>query len=231
MSMLMPALQKAKAAAQDARDKSNQHQIALFFYLWTQDNEGMFPGRGGGDAFSPDMGGWPGLFDEYMTGMYEVRYCPSATKPECEGGRYPYAAWCDEDEDTGEVIHGSYVSNFWVANENEPKFWRTPATKKSGYIPIILDGNWKDSEPEYTDEPFATREEMVLFGWTPGEQEMRRACIDRHGRHVNASFVDMSSGKIGLKHLWRTWWHKQWDMSAPLPVWPQWLDKCADPEF
>ncbi|MHC4498497.1 MAG: hypothetical protein ACYS21_05215, partial [Planctomycetota bacterium] len=159
--------------------------------------------------------------------------CPSAIKPADEGGRYPYAAWSDEG------INGSYCANFWVANPtdrdaDDPEltyYWRTPATKKAGYIPILIDGNWKDSEVLPEDMPFATREEMVLLGWTPNAHEMRRVCIDRHGCHVNASFVDMSSGKIGLKHLWRTWWHKQWNMNAALPIWPQWLEKCADPEW
>jgi prepilin-type N-terminal cleavage/methylation domain-containing protein len=231
MSILMPALQKAKAAAYDARDRSNQHQIALFFYMWTQDHEGKFPPRGGGDPWADDMGGWPGLFEKYMPGMGEVRFCPSATKPWTEGGRFPFAAWADADEGGTEIIHGSYVSNYWVANEDEPEYWRTPATKKAGYIPIILDGNWKDSEPQPEDEPFPTREQMVLEGYTPNAHEMRRSAIDRHGCHVNASFVDMSSGKIGLKHLWRTWWHKQWDMNHLLPDWPLWMDKCPDPEF
>ncbi|MHC4621820.1 MAG: type II secretion system protein [Planctomycetota bacterium] len=237
MSMLMPALNKAKAAAYDARDKSNQHQMALFFYMWTQDNNYLFPPRGGGDAYSDDMGGWPGLLEGYMPGMGpEIWLCPSAIKPAEEGGRYPYAAWSDEGG--GRMVYGSYCANFWVANPvdeddpaEKPKYWATPATKKAGYIPILIDGNWKDCEPEPWDEPFATHEQMVIEGWTENDHEMRRVCIDRHGCHVNASFVDMSSGKIGLKYLWRTWWHKLWDMNHLLPDWPQWLDKCEDPPY
>ena len=40
MSILMPALNKAKLQAQDAIDKSNQHQFALIWKFWTDEHDG-----------------------------------------------------------------------------------------------------------------------------------------------------------------------------------------------
>ncbi|MHC4497904.1 MAG: hypothetical protein ACYS21_02170 [Planctomycetota bacterium] len=207
---------------------SNLKKWGVAWKSYTDDHEGYLPPRGGGDPWGETMGGWPGAVHSYYENP-KLLFCPDATKAWDEGGCYPHAAWVDYDG--GRRVAASYCANFWVANENEPEFWRTPATKKAGDIPILIDGNWKDTEPEPTDEPFQAREDMVWMGWTPNANEMRRVCIDRHGAYVNACFLDFSVRRIGLKHLWRTWWHKQWDMNHPLPVWPQWLANCEDPAW
>ena len=67
MSILMPALNKAKLQAQDAVDKSNQHQFALIWKFWTDDNDGFFPSRGGGASWGEvTMGAWPFVLYDYM---------------------------------------------------------------------------------------------------------------------------------------------------------------------
>ncbi|MHC4155140.1 MAG: hypothetical protein ACYST6_09505 [Planctomycetota bacterium] len=93
---------------------------------------------------------------------------------------------------------------------DRPKFYATPATRSASWAPILMCGNWKDCEPEPTDEPWDSVEEMERFGWNPVINEMRRVCHNRHGMFVNANFMDLSARKVGLKELWTTKWHKEW---------------------
>jgi hypothetical protein len=36
--------------------------------------------------------------------------------------------------------------------------------------------------------------------------------------------------RVSLKQLWRLKWHKQYNLNAALPAWPQWMAKCTDPD-
>jgi prepilin-type N-terminal cleavage/methylation domain-containing protein len=234
MSILMPALSKIKLQAQDAIDKSNQHQFALIWKFWTDEHDGFFPPRGGGEVWgSVDMGAWPYVLYDYMPSIDpEIYLCPAATKPWVEGGRYPYAAW---SHNTNPRIDGSYTCNYWVArDEEEPdKFWATPNVRGASFIPLLICGNWKDSEPEPDDAPPPSKEWIQANGWEPNANEMKRVCHYRHGKFVNANMLDLSAKAIGLKELWITKWHRQWPTGCDhLPVWETeapWMVELPDP--
>ncbi|HUT31633.1 MAG TPA: type II secretion system protein [Sedimentisphaerales bacterium] len=232
MSILMPALNKAKLQAQDAVDKSNQHQFALVWKFWTDEHDGYFPDRGGSDCWgSVDMGAWPYVLYDYMPSIdRSIFLCPAATKPLAEGGRCPYAAWDCAAGTSGFTVYGSYTCNYWVAKDEDLKFWGTMSVKGAQYAPILMCGNWKDSEPEPDDEPWATREDMVRDCWEQNRNEMKRVCQDRHGWFVNTNFMDMSARRVGLKELWVTKWHRQWPRDLNLlPDWPAWMANCPEP--
>jgi prepilin-type N-terminal cleavage/methylation domain-containing protein len=239
MSILMPALSKIRLQAQSVADMSNQHQFALTWKFYTDDHDGLFPTRDG-------IHDWPQLMLEYMGGTdTRIWLCPAATKPWIEGGRYPNAAW-DDDVDLpgiGEMkAYGSYAVNLWCANTKglDPDsdnpieyFWQTPNIRGSAFGPMLMDGNWSNTEPLPDDEPWATREEMVAMGWEPNANEMKRVCMDRHGWKVNACFLDLSVKTTGLKELWTLKWTRKWPTTCDhLPVWEveaPWLDHLPDP--
>jgi len=228
MSILMPALNRAKQLAYDAIDKSNQHQLALFWMMYVDEHDGFFPKRGGSDVTTETMGAWPYVLVTYMESMnQDFWYCPAAEIAIDEGARPPHAAWFHEDEIyEGKRVEGSYTANFWVANEQgDPMYYKTKNIKGADRVPIMCDANWKDTAALEEDEPPPHEH----YWWEPNNNEMRRVCINRHGDHINAVMVDLSAKQIGLKMLWRTPWHAQWDMTAPLPVWPEWMQKYPDP--
>ncbi len=234
MSILMPTLGKAKAAAVDAVDKNNLHQFGLFWQMFTNDNDGFFPKRGSGDVWGQvTMGAWPYVLYSYMPSFDKKTWlCPGAKKPHRDGGVYPFAAWSRDGEVDGVdvTIHGSYSANFWVAKEPEAKFFKTIRIKGAYQVPIMACGNWKDTEPEPYDEPWQTMGEIVVEGWEGGTNEMKRVCHFRHGRFVNAVFVDNSTRRIGLKMLWATKWHAKWyDPPVDYPEWPPWMRDFPDP--
>jgi prepilin-type N-terminal cleavage/methylation domain-containing protein/prepilin-type processing-associated H-X9-DG protein len=57
-AMLLPALSKAKAKAQQARCLNNLKQIALGTLMYLDDNKSTFPGSGSRDTYGPQPDDW-----------------------------------------------------------------------------------------------------------------------------------------------------------------------------
>ena len=219
MSILMPALGKAKKTAQAAICLSNLHQWGFIWKFYTDDHKGYFPDRDG-------MNDWPMVIWEYHwkseapKTLREMLLCPAAKKTIDEGGRNPYMAWYNQgDQDDWEDDFGcywpvisSYVINLWASDETDSQkgitdgFWRTPNVRGAAYAPIMMCAQWKDADPLPVDDPPEHENDL----WTPNAHEIRRACIKRHGDYVNALFMDFTVRKVGLKELWTLRWHKQW---------------------
>ena len=232
VSILTPALSKAKKSAQASMCLSNQHQFGLLWKFYCDEHGGFFPERGSsGDETWPDSGdapsgvnGWQYELEPYY-GNVDILLCPAATRLIEEGGKPPYAAWTDQ---TG-VYHSSYTVNLWVGNgggegDFDTNCWRTPYTKSAAYAPLLSDGNWKDCQAYHRDVPPDYRG----FWWDPdtNQDELQRAVIDRHMEHVNISFLDFHSRKVGLKELWEIWWHKDWNPNNDPP--PDFCTPTAD---
>jgi prepilin-type N-terminal cleavage/methylation domain-containing protein len=226
MSILMPALNKAKAGAKEAICKSHLHQWGLIWKMFTDDRDGFFMDRGGVNDWLPEIkAGYDSALDP------KIWLCPMATKNAdwClrpEGGRNPFAAW--DDDPGGDYFKGSYVINLWTSKEVEPEYWSTPSVRGAAYGPIMFDGQWKDMEPHPEDDPPV----LETNRWTSGpDHEMRRACIRRHGKYyVFGTFLDFSCRRKTIKELWRVRWHKLWPAKADLPVWEPWMADIPEPD-
>ena len=220
-----------RGRAKEAVCVTHLMNLGRIWQLFVNDNHSHFPSRGGGDVWGEvTMGAWP-----YVLWQYDPRVspnlmlCPAAVKTVISGGVYPFAAWYMVDD--GVTVCGSYTANYWLAyqGEDDTKFWGTTNTRYASSVPVLADGSWKDTEPEPTDEPWATREQMVAWGWEPNRNEMKRVCIDRHGPAVNMVFLDFSVRRVGLKELWLLKWHREWPEGREhLPVWPEWMENFKD---
>jgi len=228
MSILTPALTKAKRQAQMAMCTSNQHEFSLLWKFYTDDHNGFFAPRGsGGSATQDSMNGWPQILRPYY-GNVDIILCPAATRLYDNGAKPPYAAWTDDSGD----YHGSYTINLWISNAGgsssfDDNCWRTPNTRGASYVPLLSDGNWKDAQPYPSDEPPPYRG----YWWEPGTNanEIMRVCIDRHGDYVNMCFLDYSMKQIGLKQLWTLRWDKSWPaLDTRTITWPDWLAGLPD---
>jgi len=181
MAILMPALSRVKEQARNSMDLSNQHQFGLFWIMYTDEHDMKFPVRGSGSDIWGDatMNKWPFVMYDFMPAFNQkIWVCPSAMKPFVDGGRYPFAAWTAYG---GSVrVDGRYCVNFWIADNSGSEFWRTPGVRKAAYAPLLIDGNWKDCEPEPTDQPPVSGEWIERSGWEPDRNEMKRVCHFRH---------------------------------------------------
>jgi prepilin-type N-terminal cleavage/methylation domain-containing protein len=228
MSVLMPALNKAKAQAKDVLCQSQLHQWGLIWKMFVDDSlpnkkSGVFPERG-------NMTGWEDtIIENYETVDLQMFLCPMAMKSFVEGGRNPYMAW-----DYG--VKGSYSINLWCSNNTgdgklstrQQEFWGTPYIKGAYKVPLFGDAQQSNSDPVVTDEPLPFESRV----WTPGSHEMQRFCLKRHAPYnINMLYLDFSVKRISIKELWRQKWHRTYDMSHPLPVWPQWMNDVPDPDY
>jgi prepilin-type N-terminal cleavage/methylation domain-containing protein len=254
MSILMPALNQAKFQAKAIMCQSHLHQWAFIWKLVadeetvrnddkpgdfslasadasgisTAKQSGTFPDRG-------DLVSWLGTIrEEHSEDLSPKMWlCPMATKTSAESGRNPYMAW---DRTIDRIYYkSSYCMNLWIASNTgsgkvgsgQQEFWQSPYTRGAAYVPLFMDGQWQDADPIQRDRPPRYESDE----WTRGDEEMQRFCIKRHPPYyVNGLYLDFSVKRITLKQLWRQKWHRTFDLTAPLPVWPAWMTDIPDPD-
>ena len=231
MSILMPALNKAKEQAKLVVCKNNLHQWAVIWKMFSDGNDGFLPDRGASNEMIKT------ILENFSESLdLSMWLCSSATKTIDKGGTNPNMAWdylVDDVEIHGQtrdiLVVGSYVINLSASKGDYP-YWGSPNVPGAQYAPLLLCGQWKDMEPYPNDDPPAYETSV----WLPNQQEMQRACIKRHAPyHVFALMLDWSLSKVTIKELWTLRWHRDWPvMGTPgneFPVWPEWMKDVPDP--
>jgi len=235
MGILLPVLGKVRKQSKVVVCQSNLKQWGLIFLMYADNNNGYLP------AASNE---WPTAIQSRCDKNKGVNCCPLATKPVSEGGSHPFAAFTDgtrlppsDSMDTTDYYY-SYGINGWVCNPPSDvtinsfglptaNNWRRVNVRGADNIPLLLDSMWIDSYPDTTNipPPFDGDE----YGSGPmGSKQMRFFSINRHDGFVNGLFLDFSVRKIGLKELWKLKWHRNSDLNAPMPEWPDWMKKFKD---
>jgi prepilin-type processing-associated H-X9-DG protein len=210
--------------AKEAVCLSNLKRWGVVLLTFANDNGGYFTDRS-------DAVWWPETLWSYYKNR-RLLLCPDATRTREASASNPFMAWLDwmdiDGDNQEEYVVGSYVINYWISKDPSTGFWRTPHVQDAQHVPILSDGQWKDMQPYPWDEP----PECESCLWTPGAQEIRRTCVNRHNGGVNAVFMDGSVRKVGLKFLWILDWHRDWPIpeSVPLPVWPAWMENFRNPD-
>lgn len=204
--------------AMEAACRSTLIKWGVASRLYADDHAGYFWGRA---MFVR----WVDTFRPYYRNS-RMLFCPQATKTYDQGARNPYMAWKGYGGIGSDALEwGSYAINLWVSNNpGTDDYWGTPYVARAAEVPFLVDGQWRDLEPSPIDEPSPHEQDL----WTAHENEMQRACINRH-MGVNVVFLDGSVRKVGLKHLWRLKWHRNWPADAPLPAWPAWMQNFKKP--
>lgn len=121
LSIITPALKKAKQKAREVVCRSNLRQYGLLFALYANDNEDRF--CDGGDNGGED---WANFLRPYY-GTEDIRCCPVATKTSPESianpqvwswgsTKYAWGPWPDPPlywQFPGD--YGSYGINIWIS--------------------------------------------------------------------------------------------------------------------
>lgn len=234
LSIIMPALRKAKEQARTVACLSNLKQWGVIFEMYIQDNDQKYYKAWTSLSIGHE---WIDCTRPYYQDP-KICFCPSATKVigEVSSGIIPLEvdeAWGrfpDDDIRPGYAgMAGSYGINDWVGDPSrgfafgeESWYWVSPLQKGASQAPLFLDANWLGGMPYDTDTP------PMFENGTGGTGMMQRYCINRHMGVVNAVFVDLSVDKVGLKRLWRLKWHRQFDNSGYRDDWPEWMKNIND---
>lgn len=247
MSILVPALSRIKRQAQAAVCLSNLKQWSLIYSMYLEDHDGFFSQGYILDSGSP--GGvrytiWMRTLRKYYVNNPKIRCCPTSIKPRSDDGVQPFTAWGVFGangttvlawQDTGD--YGSYGENGYNHNVSsyggwgrpERKFWKHISVKNTSQIPLLFDAAWVDAWPDVFDDPPAYDGEVFTSPYNP--QDIKVFCMNRHNQFLNGLFFDLSARKIGLKELWKLYWHRDWKDDLKqygMPIWPYWMEKFKD---
>ncbi|MFQ6036093.1 MAG: type II secretion system protein [Sedimentisphaerales bacterium] len=250
MAILMPALRRVKEQARTVGCLSNLRQWNFVCAMYTEDNDGKF-----WSGLNPKGYWWtwqlePRLLDWKRNKTW---FCPTAKKPIIDenGNMVPtfniFNAWgIFKGEHYGRPCSspngsaGSYSINGYVltiptnstfeGGRPAADGWRTPNVAGAGYVPLFIDALRFDLWPLPTHPPA----EYQFAAWS--DNNMARACINRHVGFVGCSFLDYSARKVGLKELWTFKWHKKFDTAGPWTKaggvqpsdWPEWIRPFRD---
>jgi prepilin-type processing-associated H-X9-DG protein len=190
--------------------------------MYCEENSGKFPDMLGHD--------WMQDLRDYYSNVSELLFCPMTTKSYAEGAPIRYAIIVDG---SGDYV-GSYALNEWIYDSDDTgggrsltDYWRLADHKGAYNVPIMGDAAWRsDAQPNLFDEP--PQWEGQPRGGV-NNNEIRLFCIPRHDDSINMLFMDWSTRRVGLKELWRLKWSRSSDISAPLPVWPTWMERFKEP--
>ena len=228
MAVLMPALQRVRKQAKGTICLAHLSQWGPIWSMYCDGNGGYFPKR---------IAIWHDQVQPYYSDP-KICFCPMATKPYSQGGRWGYGAW-ELDK-----ASGSYGLNEWVLNVPKTSvegrrvpenMWRTANVKNTNNIPLFIDCAtigatvWpEDSPPQYDGQ---------YWPYTGNNyDEMRRVCVNRHDGFVNSLFLDFSVRKVGLKELWTLKWHRNFNTAGYWTAaggvepedWPEWMRTFKD---
>ena len=222
VSILMPALSKARKQARAVVCLSNIRGFGAAFVLYAADWDGkILP------ALNANGEMWGDKLMEYH-GSEEIRFCPDAAKPPApEPITADVMGWVEKYwycvSDTGGETRSSYGMNGWAHKPVQgftfgwplENHWGKMFVKNSTNVPLALDCVWKEGYPDNSwVEAKDTQEETILsaFGYTATGpyDEIGRFCIDRHSGSVNGCFMDGSARAVPLENLWTLKWHKKY---------------------
>ncbi|HUW19024.1 MAG TPA: prepilin-type N-terminal cleavage/methylation domain-containing protein [Sedimentisphaerales bacterium] len=141
MSMLVPALNKAKAQAKSAACLSNLHQLGLAAQMFLSDHEGQLSDDLGSLGFLPGGRDSQGRVDEKMWPYYKnvkLLLCPSATKPAVSLPIPPTTTEMEEEGVQGGKFNASadwhWAQDITWEKVPPPGRWYLHSYARNGYI-------------------------------------------------------------------------------------------------
>ena len=232
VSILMPALGKAKQQAKTTVCLSNLKQMAMGLALYVQDSDDTLIPLAYNENYwflqlAPYMGDKDFRFNPGMdtSGVMQIGMCP-ASKPATGGRGTATKNWSFGSP----AYEGSYAMNGWIMEDKEhfvtppfgstnwgsvgagtvAEFYKNKYASLNSEVPIICDSLWVDSWPLNTDN---VPNDLLGAGY-PGFPHqvgtfMGRVCIDRHGKAINMAFADSHTEKLPLEDLWKLKWHRK----------------------
>jgi type II secretory pathway pseudopilin PulG len=242
-AMLLPALAKAKAKAQQINCVSNLKQLSLSGSMYMTDTGKNF-------AYSdPVTGGlWMGTLISYYAKSDKVRLCPTAPDKGNPNSLVNPPGTADSAwhwTPSTPQMAGSYAINGWMYDFNGPGkfgatghddwiFYKEALIQKPVLTPVFCDSVWVDLWPLETDSP-ARNLYSCDYG-TGGTTGINRCTVPRHGKIRNAgsapqnfpagqrlpgsiimALADGHAEAVGLENLWGCYWHLNWKPPATRP--------------
>lgn len=229
ISILMPALARARQQARTVQCLSNLRQLGQSYSMYLAAHKGK------GWVYANGDGYWVDSLREEHSNVDQVRFCPEANESTTTGtwGKAT-AAWGPLGFANNRS--GSYGFNGWVNRANpqgiyaDDGFSGGPGSRHitvldhdTTRVPIFFDATWPDAWPRSTDPapPNLYDGDAAHQGNAPNENMMGRACINRHRLSTNICFLDGHGETVKLQELWNQKWNSDYVAPNPLPTLPK----------
>ena len=234
--MLLPALGKAKAKANQIKCLSNLKQMGLAHTLYLDDFRGvMLPYNGSASL-------WMNTLMNYQGKAHFLRYCPTAPEPAKRISRNP----ANPDYGTADEtwiwrtngvrgFQGAYCFNSWFYSappvESAKAFLKEASVEAPSMSFVFGDGMWVDAWPEANDVPARN-----LYEGDGVSGGLGRFMISRHGSGpigkaaprrmapgdklpggVNMAAFDGHAELVPMDRLWFYNWHLGYKIPATRP--------------
>ncbi len=246
LSILMPALGKAKKKAQTIICRSDLKQWGMAWMMYSQDYKNKF--FRGMTAAGVDT-----LDDWWVSKLWKYApaegmwFCPAAKKYDPKSTRYiggTFEAWgpfefSENGNRTGKMAFSSYGVNLWVLNPtpetinpygySRSNFWRRSDVSGADKIPLMLDAAFSGAYTANISDSKnggAYNRPLDKGGYNINySSTINTFCIDRHEGMTSGVFLDFSVRSIGLKELWKQKWHRNYNTNDYPQSWPEWMSK------
>ena len=237
VSLLMPALGQARAAARSTGCLSNVRQMGMAWQMYLAENRGRLPEYVWRTPTTPDTAWrsyWPGILDAYKV-QGDALLCPAAFDPipfrqaYFGAGNVNYA-WSGRFMSAGTPVRlsstiyrdGSYGYNrYLTVGGGFAKIDRINAVKNLSDVPVFLDAAFPDFMPDNGLEsfPVAPPPNLRAENLPADPPDHWLFLLSRHGRGINAFMADGSARWVPLEETYVLTWKSGW-MKYRLPLPP-----------
>jgi prepilin-type N-terminal cleavage/methylation domain-containing protein/prepilin-type processing-associated H-X9-DG protein len=235
ISLVLPAMGKARAAANSAACLSNLRQMGTGWSMYIAENRGRLPDYvwASGPSISPDtawISSWPGILYAYKV-RGDALLCPSAFQAMPfnqinKGFGSAKFAWTGRYMSLGSGARlnaatyrdASYGYNRYLAAGNgfgvNGNSNRITAVRRLCEVPVFLDAVSPDFEPQnMSPASFVPPPNLHWDNYSLADasaNEHWRFLIARHGRGINAYMADGSARWIPLEETYELTWKSDW---------------------
>lgn len=234
ISILLPALNKARSQARSVQCLSNLRQLGLAWSMYTAEFKMELPNYVWYTKTDPDLawnGYWIGICAQYKV-KDQVFLCPDAALPVTynlnKGFGTAHEAWTGQFNTVGTSVkysnstwrNCSYGWNRWLTAGSK---WGTKITqiRHTSDVPAFCDSVWGDfqvgqqgkvSNGVVTTMPTPAPPDLTgVPAGTSGNPEDWRILINRHpNRSINIDFVDGSAATVPVDDVTNFYWTPTW---------------------
>jgi prepilin-type processing-associated H-X9-DG protein/prepilin-type N-terminal cleavage/methylation domain-containing protein len=231
ISILMPALGRARKQANNVQCMSNVRQLTQSYVMYINASKGRGVVYRGNDDF------WIEAFRKDYGNINEIRFCPLAKEDVSNDWGSATRAWTFTLTLAGVGTtrnSGSYGFNGWnhrwdpigrggaQYSGGTQEMYVTPTSAEASRIPVFGDCIWPDGWPKASDPtpPNLQTGDRARQGSSP-ENMAARFTIARHDRKVNIGFLDGHAESVILDDIKQLKWHNGFQPQAWNPLLPK----------
>lgn len=235
LSIIVPALNKAKLYASRVVEQSNLRSLGVALHAFLNNNDYEFFRYNTNNLWLAELG-------YYVDNVDEIRYSPrTASGIEEVVGAYQnnggdqwgsnwrpwlWAKSADPSDPTKRYELGSFGLNGWLysgthqqldANHRNFSFGKSTAIKNTSRTPAILNSNWPDAWPRgdnalpawQSSDSYETGGRECTLGTSANNTMMFRFYLDAAGTNkTNVLYMDNSVEIVELPDLFMLYWHQ-----------------------